>query len=317
MGNIEIRQAITDSNTQKALKIIENNNCYPDYTDAEGNTLLIFACEKKLNMVANSFINKYKNKCKPEQINNDGNTALIIACQNKMIDVIINLIGVFGVKCNPAHPNKYGVTALTCAINNGMIDIATLLLNKFGNKCNIGYIDYVGSSAIIDAIKLKQPALVKKILEIGDSDIITKLDDKNLQMVANFINDPQNDFSNELKRIVKEPITYFKVGKYVKKIEDAIIDYNLIPERTTNWEEYKAIHLISDWIRYKKDKELDRDKNAENEPTLECCICYSGIAEPIALKPCMHISVCSKCVNNLKECPLCKTKILAKTRCYI
>lgn len=41
----------------------------------------------------------------------------------------------------------------------------------------------------------------------------------------------------------------------------------------------------------------------------ECCMCLEKIEVGTLLLPCNHYQVCFNCVNELQECPLCRSKI--------
>ena len=56
----------------------------------------------------------------------------------------------------------------------------------------------------------------------------------------------------------------------------------------------------------------------KEEPKLLCCICLDN-AITLLLEPCNHICICNKCHDSLvtKECPICRTKILATRKIYL
>ncbi len=55
----------------------------------------------------------------------------------------------------------------------------------------------------------------------------------------------------------------------------------------------------------------------EKDPKFVCSVCYDG-AITLLLEPCNHICICELCYNSLitKECPICKTNILATKKIF-
>ncbi|EQC30960.1 hypothetical protein SDRG_11433 [Saprolegnia diclina VS20] len=53
------------------------------------------------------------------------------------------------------------------------------------------------------------------------------------------------------------------------------------------------------------------------DPNLECVVCLSA-TKNVLLLPCKHLCLCTSCSAHItSECPLCKTKIEAKTTVFI
>ena len=65
--------SIKNKKTADALEIIKNGNFNPEYVDDNGNTALIYACQKDMPDVALALINTHKSK--PEQVDINGQTA--------------------------------------------------------------------------------------------------------------------------------------------------------------------------------------------------------------------------------------------------
>lgn len=49
----------------------------------------------------------------------------------------------------------------------------------------------------------------------------------------------------------------------------------------------------------------------------ECAICSDTIEDRIGIVPCGHTNVCSKCIEQLSECPNCRGKITQKLKLYM
>ena len=47
----------------------------------------------------------------------------------------------------------------------------------------------------------------------------------------------------------------------------------------------------------------------------ECCICYDGRNDTVVL-PCRHQICCSKCCDDIDECPICRVRIQQRIKTY-
>ena len=61
----------------------------------------------------------------------------------------------------------------------------------------------------------------------------------------------------------------------------------------------------------KKSTQIVADKSHENS----CIICIENDRDALYM-PCKHNTACLKCSKNLKDCPICRTKILDIIRIY-
>jgi ankyrin repeat protein len=128
-------------------KQCENQKIYKN-----GNTVLMKLLSMnnaELKNLIFTLIDKYKDLCIPNYSNNEGNTALMIACNNKMHDIAIKLIQTFGLSCNPQQINNKGNTALMIACNNNMVKTVNILIDTFGYDCNPQQKNNKGNTALI------------------------------------------------------------------------------------------------------------------------------------------------------------------------
>jgi ankyrin repeat protein len=144
-----------------AFELIKTGNCNPDYIGENGNTCLIYACDKKLSDVALALIQSGQSK--PEQVNNEGNTALIIACKNKLSDVALALIETG--QSNPEQANNEGFNALMFACISKMRDVAHSLIKT--KKSNPDQVANDGFTALMLAIERGLDDVAEALLDTG------------------------------------------------------------------------------------------------------------------------------------------------------
>lgn len=126
-----------------------------------------------------------------------------------------------------------------------------------------------------------------------------------------------------------KPLENRKLVCFCKKLKGNIIMKNL---DTKEYEIYnitdnKIIHTFESSVSINDDTYLEISDNwvllkqmvlqPEVPIGMGCTICFEAIKQRVALIPCGHSSFCSKCVEKVDACPLCKIKYTNVQKIFI
>jgi ankyrin repeat protein len=161
--SINLKNAIKQKNTQKALEILGMGLINFGQVFENGNNLLMLACANKLSEVALAFIQTGQSK--PEHVNQSGDTALILACRTSLSDVALALIQTGHSK--PEQVNEDGDTALIIACNQSLNNVALALIQTGQSKPE--QVNLVDDTALIIACRNSLSHVALALIETGQS----------------------------------------------------------------------------------------------------------------------------------------------------
>ena len=134
-------------------------------------------------------ISAFGDKCMPELLDLHNNTVLIWACQNKLDYLALKLIDVFENKCKVGQVNNVqNITALSIACIYKLENVALKLIEKFGDKCNY-YNKDINYKTTYDYANIYNLEKVKKLLEITKIKKIYNYNDKKCTICMDDLND--------------------------------------------------------------------------------------------------------------------------------
>src|SRR3989338_1301785 len=102
---MDLIEACINNDTEKAMRLIMNNNTNLGIIDSNGRTALMWASIWKTTVALELIKTGH---AKPEQVDDYGYTALIWACRDKMKEVALELIKTGHAK--PEQVNNFGST---------------------------------------------------------------------------------------------------------------------------------------------------------------------------------------------------------------
>jgi baculoviral IAP repeat-containing protein 7/8 len=71
----------------------------------------------------------------------------------------------------------------------------------------------------------------------------------------------------------------------------------------------------TDQTAEKKDENSVHSDSEGQDPSRECCICLQNVRE-IAFVPCGHTLCCRACSKKLKECPVCRKRVMRRLKIF-
>jgi ankyrin repeat protein len=146
-GDTPLILAIINENSEQALNIIKNGNCYPHIVNSYGDTALLLSIHKNMPHVSLEILNT--GNANPGHVDNYGNTSLTLSIK-KMFESVANKIIEYYTDFNINHVDAHFDNALNASLKLGLWSVAQKLV--LNNKCDFTIVDDNGDTPLLISI---------------------------------------------------------------------------------------------------------------------------------------------------------------------
>jgi len=254
------------------------------------------------------------------QSNTGGSTPLIVAAFSGRVVMVQFLLS---QGANPNLKNKWGRTALEEARARTHLDTAAAI-DKSIQQGPVVVVPLSPVTANRDKKLSKSPVLrnpaenlvqiaVPSQLALPPSSLPQAVKDQSLSLQLQQIVEISTAAQTFSERQQKE---FQQLLEKVEKLKSEKLE--LKKQNELLIAENKAKKLALDQAEESLKK---KDLQIKEEEELNCCVVCMTVRRNTILMPCMHLALCSKCCDKIKnqnkQCPTCRTPINGSIQCYI